>query len=762
MPDQPDDRDRRLSREEWERYEAELSGGTGGTPGRDTAPGTPAGASGGTAGDAPAGHHPADQAGQETAPEAGEWAAPSRVLVDSPEAQRDTRPGLAELRAAKRRPIVPPWLRSRSSLRDTTRLAVGLAAHYGLYHVSRTPKYAGKLVGRAPVGLSRLLRGWLRWLLDLEGEPVRAAVVRREDADAYRHLSRQRDRRVRWRAVVTGVLLVGLAAAAVVVALAPSLGRLTSLAAAVGVLGWLGQPADKPLLDVAVQVPTRFVLTSDLVTRALAALGITAITQALAKDAKALERAYVTPIHRDGPGYVAEIDLPLGATAGDVLDKREELAANLRRPIGCVWPSVRHEVHPGRLVLWVGYEDMATTRQAPWPLAKAGTVDLFRWFPYGTDQRGRVVPLTLMGASMVIGAVPRMGKTAAARLIALAAALDPLVQLHLYDLKGTGDLRPLEPVAHRYRAGDDDRKGDVEYALADLRELGDELRRRADIINDLPEDLCPESKVTPELVRMRSYRLHPIVLIVDECQRWFEHAEHGKELETICTDLAKRGPALGIIAIFCTQRPDDKSLPSGIKDNAVLRFCLKVTGWRANNMVLGDGTYAEGIRATMFRRSDLGIGYLVGEGNDPVIVRTYYVDRPAAKRIVGRAHAMRQAAGTLSGHALGDGPQLHRGPATDLLADLLAVVPASQEKVWNQTAVARLAELRPEVYGGWKAETLTAALKPFGVATRDTWGRVPDGEPDAGRDANRKGFTRNEIADAYRNRRPTDPEEGAA
>lgn len=40
-----------------------------------------------------------------------------------------------------------------------------------------------------------------------------------------------------------------------------------------------------------------------------------------------------------------------------------------------------------------------------------------------------------MFALMIIGALPRMGKTFLLRLLALAAALDTSAELHLYDLK---------------------------------------------------------------------------------------------------------------------------------------------------------------------------------------------------------------------------------------------------------------------------------------------------------------------------------------
>ena len=88
-----------------------------------------------------------------------------------------------------------------------------------------------------------------------------------------------------------------------------------------------------------------------------------------------------------------------------------------------------------------------------------------------------------MFASMVIGSIPRMGKTFAARLLLLAAALDVRAELHVYDLKGTGDLSVLEPVAHRYRAGDDDPTSPMPWpTCASSRRA----KRRARVIRELP------------------------------------------------------------------------------------------------------------------------------------------------------------------------------------------------------------------------------------------------------------------------------------
>lgn len=245
-----------------------------------------------------------------------------------------------------------------------------------------------------------------------------------------------------------------------------------------------------------------------------------------------------------------------------------------------------------------------------------------------------------------------------------------------------------------------------------------EMRRRAKLLRSLPLARVPESKVTAELASDKSLGLHPIVLAVDECQRWFEHPGHGEELREISEDLVRRGPALGIIAVFATQRPDAKSLPTGISGNAVLRFCLKVMDHIANDIVLGTGMHKKGIKATMFRRRDLGMGYLSGEGDDPRITASSYVDNPGAEKVAARARQLRESAGTVTGYAAGVHVAEATTQTTTILDDLRAVfetVRFVNDKVWGEELLAILAEYRPETYGEWKVETLTAALKPYGV-----------------------------------------------
>ncbi|MGH3326790.1 MAG: cell division protein FtsK [Streptomycetales bacterium] len=671
----------------------------------------------------------------DTSPDAG----PPRV--DGPELAG---PSLLErTRASRRRPVVPPWASSREELHDAARWVVGHYTHAAGYHAARSPLYAAKLTARAPLGAARVTGRTLRWLSDAEGAPVRWAAVRHENAEIYLKLSRQRDARVRMRVILaTAALMLGGSAAMVLAVAAPAWALYAAGGAVVAALGAAGRPGDRPLIDRAVVAPKVSRLTSDIVVRALSALGIAEINKAMGRGGGGI--TFPAPITRDGPGWRADVDLPYGVTVTDIIERRDRLASGLRRPMGCVWPEPAHDEHAGRLVLWVGDQDMNQAKPPAWPLARHGQGDVFKPVPFGTDQRGRGVGMGLMFANVLIGAMPRFGKTFAMRVLLLAAALDPRCELRVFELKGTGDLSALEKVAYHYGSGPDD--ATIEACVVSLREVYAELERRAKTISGLPKDLCPENKVTPQLAGRRSLGLHPLLVGVDECQELFSHPVFGKEAGELCTAIIKRGPAMGVILVLATQRPDKDSLPTGVSANVGIRFCLRVMGQVENDMVLGTSAYRNGVRATTFTQRDKGIGYLVGAADDPQIARSYYIDAPAAERITTRARALRVTAGTLAGHAIGETTHTE-GTTTSVLDDVLAVVPAGEAKVWNEHIVTRLAQLRPDTYTGWGPEQLTAALKPHGVPTGQVWGAT-----EHGRGANRRGITRDHLTTAVTER----------
>jgi S-DNA-T family DNA segregation ATPase FtsK/SpoIIIE len=650
-------------------------------------------------------------------------------------------PGLRTILAAKsaeRRPILPGWVTDRDELRYALRWLVGHVAHSTAYHAVRSPRYALRLVGRVPLGAGRLAADAARWIGDAEGMPLRQGAVLRNDPEMYQKLCQQKLERTRWRSILLlGGFLVALLAAGLLT-LAPLWCRWVAFLAVTAGLVWRGSRGTRPLLDRAV-VPHRVVkLTSEHIIRALGSLGLAGITRALAPGGGGI--SFPAPITRDGPGWRAEVDLPYGVTALDIIERRERLASGLRRPLGCVWPEPVHDAHTGRLVLWVGQEDMNKSRQAPWPLLKSGTADVFKPIPFGTDQRGRPIAVTLMFDNVLIGAMPRQGKTFAVRDLLLALALDVNVQLRVYELKGTGDLAPFEKVAHEYGISPQDKT--IAAVVESLHQLlYEELPRRTDTIARLPRDLAPENKVTPDLAAKSSLGLAPIVLAIDECQEVFSHPTYGGPAKDMALRLIKLGPAVGIILILSTQRPDRDSLPTGVSAQVGIRFCLRVMGQLENDMVLGTSRYKNGNRATMFTQRDKGIGWLVGASDDPQIVRTYYIDALAADKVCDRARALRLSGDGLTGHAAGQ-PTTDRvdaGGGYSLLEDVAAVM-GDEEKLWSEIIVERLSKLRPDVYAGWTVRQLGPALKPHGIETRQVWGQI-EGQ----RGANRYGIVREDL-----------------
>jgi S-DNA-T family DNA segregation ATPase FtsK/SpoIIIE len=297
----------------------------------------------------------------------------------------------------------------------------------------------------------------------------------------------------------------------------------------------------------------------------------------------------------------------------------------------------------------------------------------------------------------------------------------------------------LKRVAHDYGSGADENT--LARAMACLRYVYGELERRAAVLSQIAEerpDLVPENKVTPQLAGRRELGLHPMVLAIDECQELYAHPDYKAEAKRMSEGITKRGPAMGVIKLDATQRPDADSIPTGISANAVLRFCLKVMGFRENDMVLGQSMHQNGVKATMLSRNDKGIGYLAGEADEPQVIRTYYIDNPTAERIAERARVAREKLGLLTGLAAGQAPERE---AIDVLQDVQRVM-GKMEKVRTEDLLAKLGELRPQVYGSWNDKALAAALKPHAIEPGQVW---VDG-------ANRQGYKRAEVLEALTRR----------
>ncbi|MFI5931269.1 cell division protein FtsK [Actinoplanes sp. NPDC051494] len=636
-------------------------------------------------------------------------------------------------RADERRPIVPASLRSRAGRHALVVWLIAAATHGLLFHLTRSPKYAGKIVLWAPVGLWLAIWRPLRWATAEDGNRhLRKEAENRGDIAAWLQLDARRMQQAPTRFKILGVVLVLLSAACLAGRfLAPTWAQAMTITVGVMVMARVGRPADRPILDRVFNA-SRFVrLTAELTRAALVAAG------AGIKDPAGVR--FDKEIYRDGPGYTAQVTLPVGIIASDVIERRDYLAAGFQLPIAQVWPEPVEGAHPGVLGIWVADRPVDRMKQPVSPLIESGSLDFWGPLPYGTDNRMRPLFWRLDERNSLFGGMPGSGKTLAARNVALGAALDPLVQFAISELKGSGDFDAFEPLCGEgmYASGADD--ATKQRTMAILRWLDRECERRGPLIRKWAAQGLNRDNKLNRAIALADPSLRPILAVFDEIQELFTDPDLGKDAKALGISVVKRGRSLGIHLIFASQRIDTQSVPKGVSSNVSNRLCLAVPSHVEVELVLGTGSYKAGSRPTTFIPPAHGVntwagwGYLAGLQRP---VRAAYIDNETAEQIVARARALR-----------GDlvPVDLEQESDRDVLADVIRVFahlnrPGLQ---WQQLAEL-LAEQMPGLYAGITAEAVSAEVRAQGVPSVDVkaGGQVAKG---CRRDALDEALTRREL-----------------
>ncbi|WP_433261507.1 cell division protein FtsK [Actinosynnema sp. CS-041913] len=564
--------------------------------------------------------------------------------------------------------------------------------------VPAEPVYEGELVADQPEPVRRLGVGWQReglryvardavgWLVRLPGRFLsgvcRGMVVA---ARAWRRWVRVRDYReaaeqsekladkfveiraltlFRWK--VTGVVVAAISAVLVV---------------AYVIYGWLALWAAVGVVSVALAVAGRRKDGSPGRKAVLAGprtLTWTMDPQVLVdafRDAKLIGKdealRLVERARRTGDGWAMTVDLPATRKAADVIKNRDALASALAvDEVQLIVERVRGRGgHAGRVFLWVADEDPYAGPPVRTPLLDVEWWDAWRPVPFGRDARNRRIDLPLVWTSLLVGAIPRQGKTFASRLAAAGLVLDPYARLYVFDGKGGKDWDAAEQLAYRYVCGDELSHA---YAVRDhLVELVAEVQSRYARMATLDDEVCPESKITPAISRDVDLGMPITAVIIDEVQVFLENPAReqvggkkttlGSYIADLLTYLVRKGPAAGVVVILATQRPDSNTIPSRLRAVLGSRFALRVMDWRDSNIVLGEQMNTRGFDASTLLPSHKGVGILRPDGETDagadmvaMTVRTYYMPNTDWRVICDRGRALREAAGTLSGHAVGD------------------------------------------------------------------------------------------------------------
>ncbi len=631
---------------------------------------------------------------------------PSGELVLRPDTL-PARPAPLPARSRIADPVrLPVWVTSRTVARATARHGARVAGRVAVRSSWRAPEAVAR-------GTWRAGRFWWSW--------VRAEdlAVELRDADSGK-LGKDvfvvRDhRKARW--YITGGALGGTGIAEAIGAVmagewVPALSGVVAISAA-GIAGRRRAPGE-PLV-AGIERETKADLAPAHLNDAFRAAGLL----------KGLDTALVlcAPIVRDrlDRGWETLLDLPRGGgkTAADAIGKLPTLAAELSvDEIQLVMRRVRaHEGgHGRRLSLWIADDDPYIGTPTPSLLIDVERFDFWKAVPFGQDARGNRIDILLLWQSAFFGGLPRRGKTFSMRLLVAAAVLDPWCQLWLAGGKGGAGFRAVAQVAHRYVSGAD--PDDLVAFEAMLDALISEMSRRFALLASLPASVCPEGKLTPQI--MRKYNLPLIPFVIDELQEYFEAVEEEKDRQRIIGKLARvarRSPAAGIMPMYASQRPDAKSVPTKLREIVTYRYSTQVTDKTSSDMVLGDGKAKAGADASILSEEHKGVGVLVTGPASFVTVKADLLENPAFEVICQRGRALRLAEGTLTGQACGDiaaaaGDVGYAIPP--LIGDVMEAF-GQRSRMWTDDLLAALVNLDEDTYAEWDGTTLAAELDDAGV-----------------------------------------------
>jgi len=563
-----------------------------------------------------------------------------------------------------RSPRVPVWLKDRGQAQQAARDSVAA--------VLRAPwRYLRSVVR----GLVAAMRWWRRWVTVRDYRE--AAASSEKLADKFTEIRALT--LFRWK--VTGALTVVAVLAGAIVDLLYGHRGLWITAGVVSLaLAILGRRRDgAPGRKAVLAGPRTLTWTMD--------------PQVLVdafRDAKLIGKdetlRLVERAHRMGDGWAITVDLPATRKAADVIKNREALASALAvDEVQLIVERVRgNGGHAGRVSMWVADSDPYATPPLRTPLLAVQRWDAWRSVPFGRDARDRKIDLPLVWTSLLVGAIPRQGKTFAARLAAAGLILDPHTRLYVADFKAGKDWDAAAKVAHRFMSGDESEH--VLALIGWLVELVGEVQGRYRRMRELDDTVCPESKITPAMSRDSALNMPVTAVFLDDVQVPLEdrtpYAVEGKKLTAgeyvgeLLTWLAKKGPAAGIVLVLATQRPDSKTIPSGLRAVLGSRFALRVMDWRDSNIVLGEQMNTRGYDSSRLLASHKGVGILRPDGETQagadvlaLTVRTYYMPNEDWHELCRRGRALREAAGTLTGHAAGheNAPELDHAAAVRVI-----------------------------------------------------------------------------------------------
>jgi S-DNA-T family DNA segregation ATPase FtsK/SpoIIIE len=450
---------------------------------------------------------------------------------------------------------------------------------------------------------------------------------------------------------------------------------------------------------------------------ALKHLGISAFNKALRSGWRI--RFITSPVEAaNRTAWWTQLELPMEVPVSEVVKRTEKLAHNLVRYTREVWPT-EAEGQPGVLDLFVLNKGALSKPVEPWPLLSnldTARVDYFSGVPVAVTLRGDVVLGGLYEANYFFGGRPGSGKSTMTITLCCGAMLDPLVDIDIVVMAFNADYDAMEPRLRSLNTGPPDEM--VEPAMALLRGAFADLDTRGQALREHGKQY-----ITRELAEQDS-RLHPRVLVIDECQHLFLSDTYGPTAIKMALKLITTSRKYGVTSIFLTPEPTNDACPRQIITNVSNKACFPIGDQMGNDAILGTGSHKAGYTAVGLEpktvQSDgtvlLGdIGTCMARGFTPIpqLMRSFRNDKATVERITARAMELRAG--------VQQATPAEKPVPVDHLADILLVLGA-QPRMRTEEVMSALVARNPLAYRPWSHGDLKACLLPWKAEPYKTGG----------------------------------------
>ncbi|MHB8335518.1 MAG: FtsK/SpoIIIE domain-containing protein [Acidimicrobiales bacterium] len=254
--------------------------------------------------------------------------------------------------------------------------------------------------------------------------------------------------------------------------------------------------------------------------------------------------------------------------------------------------------------------------------------DIREPIPLGPNEEGVMTLLSLIEQNVLGGGAPGSGKSAALSILVAACALDPNVDLWLFDGKLV-ELAPWDECARSFVGPN------LELAITALEQLRDEMNSR------YRELLVRGLRKVPRDGTMRFQ-----VVVIDELALYVAGVDKklASQFAELLRDLVSRGRAAGVIVVAATQKPSADVIPSALRDLFAIRWAFRCTTREASDTVLGSGWASQGFSAADIDANNQGVGLLLNESGTPIRLKTFYLSDDDIRTIAERGRRLRDAA----------------------------------------------------------------------------------------------------------------------